>query len=186
MMIEDILSDASSRMGKTIEALRRDLLSVRTGRASPALVESIRVDYYGTPTPLKQIATISAPEARLLVIQPWDATSIGEIKKAIQKSDLGLNPSSDGNLIRLSIPPLSEERRKDLVKAVHKKTEDGRVALRNVRRDAMEMLRDLEKEKEISQDEEKRALDRLQEITDSFIEEANVLLKEKEEELLQV
>jgi len=185
-MIEEILSDANSRMGKTIEALKRELSSVRTGRASPALVEHIRVDYYGTPTPLKQIATISAPEARLLVIQPWDTTSIGEIKKAIQKSDLGLNPSSDGNLIRLSIPPLSEERRKELVKAVHKKTEDGRVALRNVRRDAMEMLRDLEKEKEISQDEEKRALDRLQEITDSFIEEANVLLKEKEAELLQV
>jgi ribosome recycling factor len=185
-MIEEILSDASTRMGKTIDALKRELSSIRTGRALPALVDSIRVDYYGTPTPLKQIATISAPEVRLLVIQPWDSASIGEIKKAIQKSELGLNPSSDGNLIRLAVPPLSEERRKELVKAVHKKTEDGRVALRNIRRDAMEMLRDLEKEKEISQDEQKRALDRLQEITDSFIDEANDLAKDKEAELLQV
>ena len=185
-MIDEVLSDASTRMGKTIEALRKDLASVRTGRATPTLVENIKVDYYGTPTPLKQMATISAPEARLLVIQPWDNTTIGEIKKAILKSELGLNPSSDGNVIRLAIPPLSEERRRELVKAVHKKAEEGRIALRNIRRDALEMLRDLEKEKEISQDEQKRAQERLQEITDSFIDKAGELARAKEAELLQV
>ncbi len=185
-MIEDVLSDASSRMGKTIETLKRDLATVRTGRATPALVDSIKVEYYGTPTPLKQIATISAPEARLLVIQPWDNSTIGEIKKAIQRSELGLNPSSDGNLIRLSIPPLSEERRKELVKVVHKKAEDGRVALRNIRRDALEMLRELEREKDISQDEQKRAQERLQEITDKFIAEAGKAAEAKEAELLEI
>jgi ribosome recycling factor len=185
-MIDEVLSDASTRMGKTIEALRKDLASVRTGRATPTLVENIKVDYYGTPTPLKQMATISAPEARLLVIQPWDNTTIGEIKKAILKSELSLNPSSDGNVIRLAIPPLSEERRRELVKAVHKKAEEGRIALRNIRRDALEMLRALEKEKEISQDEQKRAQERLQEITDSFIEKAGELAQAKEAELLQV
>jgi ribosome recycling factor len=185
-MIEDVLSDASSRMGKTIESLKKDLATVRTGRATPALIDSIKVDYYGAPTPLKQIATISAPEARLLVIQPWDNSTIGEINKAIQRSELGLNPSSDGNLIRLSIPPLSEERRKDLVKVVHKKTEDGRIALRNIRRDALEMLRDLEREKEISQDEQKRAQERLQEITDKFIAEAGKAAEAKEAELLEI
>ena len=185
-MIEDVLSDASSRMGKTVEALKKDLATVRTGRATPALVDSIKVEYYGAPTPLKQIATISAPEARLLVIQPWDNSTIGEINKAIQKSDLGLNPSSDGNLIRLSIPQLSEERRKELVKVVHKKTEDGRVALRNIRRDALEMLRELEREKEISQDEQKRAQERLQETTDKFIAEAGKAAEAKEAELLEI
>jgi ribosome recycling factor len=185
-MIDEVLSDASTRMGKTIEALRKDLASVRTGRATPTLVDNIKADFYGTPTPLKQMATISAPEARLLVIQPWDNTTIGEIKKAILKSELGLNPSSDGNVIRLAIPPLSEERRRELVKAVHKKAEEGRIALRNIRRDALEMLRDLEKEKEISQDEQKRAQERLQEITDSFIEKAGELAQAKEAELLQV
>jgi ribosome recycling factor len=185
-MIDEVLSDASTRMGKTIEALKKDLASVRTGRATPTLVDNIKADYYGTPTPLKQMATISAPEARLLVIQPWDNTTIGEIKKAILKSELGLNPSSDGNIIRLAIPPLSEERRRDLVKAVHKKAEEGRIALRNIRRDALEMLRELEKEKEISQDEQKRAQERLQEITDSFIEKAGELAQAKEAELLQV
>jgi ribosome recycling factor len=185
-MIEDVLSDASSRMGKTIESLKKDLATVRTGRATPALVDNIKVDYYGAPTPLKQIATISAPEARLLVIQPWDNSTIGEINKAIQRSDLGLNPSSDGHLIRLSVPPLSEERRRDLVKVVHKKTEDGRVALRNIRRDALEMLRDLEREKEISQDEQRRAQERLQEITDKFIAEAGKAAEAKEAELLEI
>jgi ribosome recycling factor len=185
-MIDEVLSDASTRMGKTIEALRKDLASVRTGRATPTLVDNIKADFYGTPTPLKQMATISAPEARLLVIQPWDNTTIGEIKKAILKSELGLNPSSDGNVIRLAIPPLSEERRRELVKAVHKKAEEGRIALRNIRRDALEMLRALEKEKEISQDEQKRAQERLQEITDSFIEKAGELAQAKEAELLQV
>lgn len=185
-MIEETLADSSTRMRKTIDAFKRDLATVRTGRAAPALIENIKIDYYGTPTPLKQMATITAPEARLLVVQPWDNTTIGEIKKAIQKSELGLNPSSDGQLIRLAIPPLSEERRKDMVKSVHKKAEDCRIALRNIRRDALEMLRDLEKEKEISQDDQKRAQDRLQEITDSFVEDAGELAKVKEAELLQV
>lgn len=185
-MIDEVLSDASTRMGKSIETLKKDLATIRTGRASPAIVDSIKVDYYGTPTPLKQIATISAPESRLLVIQPWDNSTIGEIKKAIQRSELGLNPSSDGNLIRLAIPQLSEERRKELVKVVHKKTEDGRVALRNIRRDALEMLRELEREKEISQDEQKRAQEHLQEITDNFIAEAGKVAEAKETELLEI
>lgn len=185
-MIDEILSDAHARMGKSIEALKKDLTTVRTGRATPSLVDNIKVDYFGAPTPLKQIASISAPEARLLVIQPWDHSTIGDIKKAIQKSELGLNPVSDGNFIRLAIPPLSEERRKDLVKLVHKKTEDGRVALRNIRRDALDMLRELEREKEISQDEQKRAQERLQEITDSYITESGELAEAKEAELLEV
>ena len=185
-MIDEVLSEASTKMGKSIEALKRDLAGVRTGRATPALVDNIKVDYYGTPTPLKQIATITVPDARLLVIQPWDSSTVASISKAILKSDLGLNPTSDKNVVRLSIPQLSEERRKELVRAVHKKAEDGRVALRNVRRDALEMLRELEKEKEISQDEEKRAEERLQEITDSFVAEAGVIAQEKEAELMEV
>jgi len=183
-MIDEVLSLASNKMEKTIEAVKKELATIRTGRANPALIENIKVDYYGTPTPLKQIATITAPEARLLVIQPWG--SLSSINKAILKSDLGLNPVSDKNMIHLTIPQLSEERRKELVKAVHKRTEDGRVALRNVRRDAVEELRKLEREKEISQDEQKRAQDRLQELTDSFIARVGKVAEEKEAELLEV
>ncbi|MEA1959462.1 MAG: ribosome recycling factor [Chloroflexota bacterium] len=185
-MIDEVLSDAKSRMGKSIEALQKDLSTVRTGRATPLILDNVKIDYYGTPTPLKQVATISVPEARLLIIQPWDNKTMDDITKAIQKSDLGFNPTNDGHIIRIAIPPLSEERRRELVKSVNKRAEDGKVALRNIRRDAMEMLRDLEKEKEISQDEQKRAQAKLQEITDSFIAEVDRISKDKEAELLEV
>ena len=185
-MIDDILSEASTRMGKTIEAMRKELAAIRTGRATPAIVDHIKVDSYGVPTPLNQIATISAPEARLLLIQPWDRHALSSIEKAILKSDLGLNPTSDGNVIRLSIPQLSEERRRELVKVVHKRAEEGRVALRNIRRSALEEFRELERGKEISQDEQRRAQERLQELTDSFIEEVDRVGRDKEAELLEV
>lgn len=185
-MIDEVLLAANTKMGKAIEALRKELSSIRTGRATPALVDDIKVDYYGTPTPLKQIATVSVPEARLLLIQPWDSSTLSSIKKAILKSDLGLNPTSDQDVIRLAIPQLSEERRKELVRAVHKRTEDSRVALRNIRRDAMEEIRKLEREKEISQDEQKRALEHLQEITDSFVATVGKVTEDKEAELLEI
>ena len=185
-MIDETMADAEQRMGKAIEALRRELATIRTGRANPGLVEHLRVDYYGTPTPLKQLASITVPEARLLTIQPWDKGSLSAIEKAIQKSDLGLNPSNDGAIIRLAIPVLTEERRRELVKVVHKKVEDGRVAVRNIRRDAHEMLRDLLREKEISEDEEHRAQEQLQKVTDRFIAQADEVGKEKEHELLEV
>jgi ribosome recycling factor len=185
-IIKETISDAEERMGKAIEALRRELSTIRTGRANPALVEHIRVDYYGTPTPLKQLATVMVPEARLLTIQPWDKGSLGAIEKAIQKSDLGLNPSSDGAVIRLIIPQLTEDRRKELVRMVHKKLEEGRVAIRNVRRDAHEMLRDFRHDKEISEDQEFNAQEELQKVTDRFITEADKLGVEKEKELLEV
>jgi ribosome recycling factor len=185
-VIEETLADAEDRMGKAIDALRRDLATVRTGRASPGLVDHLRVDYYGTPTPLKQLASIAVPEARMITIQPWDKGSLALIEKAIQKSDLGLNPSNDGQLIRLVIPQLTEERRRDMVKVVHKKVEDGRVAIRNVRRDAHTMLRELLHEKEISEDQEHNAQEALQKVTDRFIAEAEKVGQEKEHELLEV
>lgn len=185
-MIEETLADAEQRMGKAIEALRRELATIRTGRAQPALVEHLRVDYYGTPTPLNQLASIAAPEARLLTIQPWDKRSMGAIERAIQMSDLGLNPTNDGNIIRLVIPQLTEERRKELVKVVHRKVEEGRVAVRNVRRDRLEELRRLQRDKEASEDEERRAQDQLQKLTDRFIAEADQVGQEKEQELLEV
>jgi ribosome recycling factor len=185
-MIAEALSDAEERMGKAIEALRRELGTVRTGRASPSLVEQLRVDYYGTMTPLQQLATIAVPEARLLTIQPWDKGSLGAIEKAIQKSDLGLNPTNDGSIIRLAIPPLTEDRRKDLVRTVHKKVEDGRVAVRNIRRDAHELLRDLLHDKDISEDQEHNAQEELQKVTDRFIKQADEIGQEKEREVLEV
>jgi ribosome recycling factor len=185
-MIEESLADAEERMKKTVEALKRELATIRTGRAQPSLVDHVRVDYYGTPTPLNQLATVSAPEARLLTIQPWDRQSLGAIEKAIQKSDLGLNPSNDGQIIRLTIPQLTEDRRKELVKLVHRRVEEGRVAVRNVRRDCLEHLRRMEKEKEISEDDDRRAQERLQKRTDHYIEEVESLGREKEGELLEV
>ena len=183
---KETIADGQDRMVKAIEALKRDLATVRTGRANPALVDNVRVDYYGTPTPLKQLASVTVPEARLLTIQPWDKGSLPAIEKAIQKSDLGLNPSSDGNVIRLAIPPLTEERRKELVKVVHKKIEEGRVEIRNIRRDAHEMLRDFKKEKDISEDQEFSAQEDLQKVTDRFIADADKIGQEKEAELLEV
>jgi ribosome recycling factor len=185
-MIDDVLADAKDRMGKAIEALRKDLATIRTGRAHPGLIEHLRADYYGAPTPLNQLATINVPEPRLLTIQPWDHQSLGAIEKAILKSDLGLNPSNDGNIIRLVIPQLTEERRKELVKVVRKKVEEGRVAVRNVRRDRHDELRRLQKEKEISEDAQYLAQEELQKLTDSFIQEVERVGEEKEAELLAV
>jgi ribosome recycling factor len=185
-MIEDVLADAKDRMGKAVEALRKELATIRTGRAHPGLIENLRVDYYGAPTPLNQLATINVPEPRLLTIQPWDQQSLGAIEKAILKSDLGLNPSNDGSIIRLAIPQLTEERRKELVKVVRKKVEEGRVAVRNVRRDRHDELRRLQKEKEISEDAQYLAQEELQKLTDSFIQEVERVGEEKEAELLAV
>ena len=185
-MIDDILSETSKKMGKAIDAMKRELATIRTGRATPAIVDHIKVDYYGVPTPLNQIATVSVPEARLLMIQPWDRQALSSMEKAIVKSDLGLNPSNDGNMIRLRTPQLTEERRKELIRVVRKRVEEGRVALRNVRRSALEEIRELERKKDISQDEQKRAQERLQELTDSFIEEVEKVGRGKEEELLEV
>ncbi len=185
-MIDQTLLAVDGRMQKTVEALKRELNTIRTGRATPALVEYIKVDAYGVSTPLNQIATISVPEAKLLVIQPWDRNTLASIQKAILQSDLGLNPINDGTSIRLVIPPSTEERRKDLVKVVRRRVEEARVAIRNLRREAMEELRRLESEKEISQDESKRALDRLQKLTDSFIGKANEVGQDKEAEIMEI
>lgn len=185
-MIDEVIADAEGKMKKTVEFFRRELATLRAGRASPALVEKIMVDYYGTPTPISQLATISVPEPRLLVIQPWDKTQIGAVEKAISKSDLGIHPQSDGHLIRLAIPQLTEERRNETVKTIRKKAEDERVALRNLRREANEFLKDLCKEGEISEDDRDRALDRTQELTDKHIAELDKLLTAKEKELMEV
>lgn len=182
----DILSDADDRMGKAIEALKRVLATIRTGRASPSLVENVQVDYYGTPTPMNQLATIAIPEARLILIQPWDKKALSGIEKAVLASDLGLNPSNDGTVIRLPIPPLSEERRRDLVRSLGQRIENGKVAVRNVRRSALEQLRNLEKAKEISQDESRRAQDDLQQLTDAHIDTIDDISKAKEAEIMQV
>ena len=184
-MIDDALATAETKMAKAVEVLGRELAGMRTGRASPGLVDHIRVDYYGTPTPLNQVAGISVPEARMLIIQPWDRALLPVIEKAILKSELGLNPSSDGNVIRLAIPQLTEERRKDMVKVVRKRVEDGRIAVRNVRREALEKLRGMQKAKEISEDDEKRAEGRLQDLTDRFIQDVDKVGKNKEEEVLE-
>ena len=185
-MIDDVLSQTEAKMKKSIEVLETDLASIRTGRASTSLVDHITVDYYGNPTPLNQLATITVPEARLIAIQPWDKQTASPIEKAILKSDLGLNPVNDGATIRLPIPQLTEERRKDLVKVVRRRIEDGKVAVRNVRRDGLESLRALEKNKEISQDEQTRAQDQLQRVTDTFVDQADVLGAKKEAELMEV
>jgi ribosome recycling factor len=186
MSVQEILADTDTRMGKATEALKRELATIRTGRASPALLDKLRVDYYGVPTPISQMANIATPEARLLVIQPWDRSQMGPIEKAILKSDLGLTPTNDGNTIRLSIPPLTEERRHELVKLVRKRVENGRISLRNIRRDAQEAIRALERQKAISQDEMARARDQLQKLTDAFVEQANTIGQEKEAEVLEV
>lgn len=185
-MTADLLSDAERRMQKAVEALKQDIAGIRTGRANSALVERIHVDYYGAPTPINQVATISVPEARLLVIQPWDRKMLTDIEKAIQKSDLGINPNNDGQVIRLAIPPMNEERRRDLVKTLHKRLDEHKVAVRNVRRDVQDKLRDREKKKEVSEDELKRSSDRLQKLTDRFVEEMDKVGKAKELEILEV
>lgn len=183
-MIDDLLADARDRMGKSIESTRHEFATVRTGRASPHLLDRVNVDYYGTSTPLKQLANVSATEARLLTITPYDKSAIKQMEKAILESDLGLTPSNDGNLIRLTIPELTEERRKELVKVVHGLAEEGRVAVRNIRRDCMHDLRELRKEGEAGEDEERRAEGELQKLTDARIAEIEELLRGKEEEIL--
>jgi ribosome recycling factor len=185
-MATDILSDAEGRMHRTIDSLKKDLSGVRTGRASPALVDRLIVEYYGTPTPLNQIANVSAPEPRMLAIQPWENKQIPAIEKAILKSDLGLTPSNDGRIIRLVMPQLTKERRQDLVKMVKRRVEEGRVAIRNIRREAHDDVRDLEKEKLISEDDAKRAQERLQKLTDAMIIEVEQVGQKKEEEILEV
>jgi ribosome recycling factor len=183
-MIDDLLQDARERMGKSIDATRNEFATVRTGRASPHLLDRVNVDYYGASTPLKQLANVAASEARMLTITPYDKSSIKQIEKAILESDLGLTPSNDGNLIRLTIPELTEERRKELVKVVHGLAEEGRVAVRNIRRDCMHDLRELRNEGEVGKDEEHRAEGELQKLTDGRIAEIDELLKGKEEEIL--
>jgi ribosome recycling factor len=185
-MIKDILSDAEERMQKAIGYLIKDLAVLRAGRANPAMVEKITVDYYGEPTPLNQLSNITVPEARLLVIQPWDKTVIPSIEKAILKSDLGVNPNNDGNVIRIAIPQLTEETRKDLVKVVKKKVEEAKVAVRNIRREGNDMLKSSEKEKLISEDENKKGLEAIQKATDKYIKDIDEILKAKEKDIMEV
>ena len=184
-MTDKILKNADAKMKKAVEALAKELAGIRTGRASPALVEHIKVDYQGIVTPLIQLASISVPEPKMILIHPWDRSIINNIDKAILKSDLGLNPVNDGNVIRIPIPPLTEERRKELIKVVHKRLEDSRIHIRNIRREAIEELRQAEKNKEISQDQNTRASEQLQKLTDSFIEAVNKIGREKETEILE-
>jgi ribosome recycling factor len=185
-MIADTMTDAEQRMAKAMDALRRDLNTIRTGRASPSLLDRVQVEYYGTNTPLNQLAGISVPEPRMLVIQPWDRGSIGAIEKAIQRSELGVNPSSDGQVIRLAIPALTEERRKQLVKTVHQFTEESKVAVRNIRRDAMDHVRKLLSDKQISEDDERRAEHQVDDLTKKFTDEAEKIGKAKEHEVMEV
>lgn len=185
-MIEELLQDAGERMSKSVEATRDEFASVRTGRASPALLDRIVVDYYGAATPLRQLATISAPEARLLTVQPYDKSSIKSIEKSINESDIGLHPSNDGNLIRLVVPELNEERRRELVKVARHIAEEGRVAIRNIRRDVMHDLRELKEAGEAGSDDEHRAEVELQKLTDARIADLDAFLKSKEEEILEV
>ena len=185
-MADDVFADVEHRMKGAIEALQRDLSTLRTGRASPSLVERLQVEYYGTPTPLQQVAAIHATDARTLTIQPWDRKVLGDIEKAIQKSDLGLNPNNDGQVIRIVLPPLTEERRKELAKVVDKKVEEAKVAVRNCRRDGDHHLKDQEKKKEISADEYKRGADRLQKLTDRYISELEKVGQAKEQEIRAV
>jgi ribosome recycling factor len=185
-LIDELLDDARQRMTRSVESTRHEFGSVRTGRASPALLDRISVDYYGTSTPLKQLATITSPEARLLTLQPYDKSSIKAIERAIMESDVGLTPSNDGNVIRLSIPELTEERRRQLVKVVRHIAEEGRVAIRNVRRDVMHDLRELKEAGDAGSDDEHRAEVELQKVTDARVAELDELLGHKEEEILEV
>jgi len=185
-LIDELLKDAEDRMRKSVESSRGELATVRTGRASPHLLDRIMVDYYGSQTPLKQLANVATSDARLLTVTPFDKGSIGEIEKAIQESDVGLTPSNDGSVIRLQIPELTEERRHEMVKVVHGVAEEGRVAVRNIRRDTMQDLRDLKKEGEAGEDDERRAEAALQKQTDEAVAEIDEALKGKEEEILEV
>ena len=184
--LDSINNETNQRMQKAVESLKKDLSRIRTGRASPALLDGLSVDYYGSPMPINQIANISVPDARMIVVQPWEKNMLAPIEKAIQTSDLGLNPQNDGNLIRLPIPPLSEERRKDLFKNCKKIGEESKVAIRNIRRDSNDKLKKSEKDKEITQDESKKGLDEIQKLTDKFIKTVDDLLINKEKEIMEV
>ena len=185
-MIDDVKADAENKMKKSIDALKRELNSIRTGRASPVLLEPLKIEYYGTPTPLQQIAAVSVPEARLLMIKPYDQSTLSAIEKAILKSDLGLTPMNDGKVIRLPIPPLNEERRRDLTKVVRKHAEETHVAVRNIRRDALKDLEEMEKEKMISEDQHFKGKDLLQEVTDKYIAQVDKIAQAKEAEIMEV
>ena len=185
-MIEEVISDVEERMSKSIRNLEKEFAAIRTGRANPALFDGIKVDAYGSQMPLNQVATVSCPEPRLVVIQPWDKSNLGEIEKAILKSDLSLNPNNDGNLIRIQIPDLTEERRKEYVKLAKQKAEDCRVAIRNVRRDGNDMIKEMEKGKDISEDESKNGQTQIQKKTDKYIEEVQKLTDNKEKEILNI
>jgi ribosome recycling factor len=185
-VIKDILGDAEERMKKSVEFLSKDLATLRAGRANPAMLEKITVDYYGQPTPVNQVANITVPEARLLVIQPWDKTIIPAIEKAIYKSDLGVTPSNDGQVIRIAIPQLTEERRKELVKSVKKKGEEAKVAVRNIRRECNDLLKASEKDRLISEDESKKGIDEIQKFTDQYVKKIDNVLAAKEKEIMEV
>lgn len=185
-MIDSIISEAGEKMDKTVDALKKELQKIRTGRASLNLLDDIRVDYYGTPTPLNQIASLSVPESRLITIQPWDPSAVKEIEKAIMKSNLGLTPSSDGKIIRINIPPLTEDRRKDIVKQVNKLCEEYRIAVRNIRRDANDSLKSLKKDGDASEDDVSKAFDEIQKLTDEHVKQIDDLYKTKEKEILEV
>ncbi len=184
-MIDEIYEDTGDSMGKSVANLKKDLKRIRTGRASLSILDGIRVDYYGTLTPLNQTATLAVPESRLITIQPWDVSVIKDIEKAILKSDLGLTPTSDGKIIRIAIPPLTEDRRKELVKVVHKTCEEHKIAVRNIRRDANELVKGLKKDGEISEDEAFKAQDQIQKLTDEYIKLIDECYKEKEKEILE-
>ncbi|NLV68328.1 MAG: ribosome recycling factor [Spirochaetes bacterium] len=185
-MLNDILSDVEERMQKSIKALQKDFSTIRTGRANPAMFEGLKVSVYGSEMPLNQVATISIPEPRLVVIQPWDRSNLGEVEKAILRSDLSITPSNDGNLIRLQIPELTEERRKEYVKLAKGKSEECKVAIRNIRRDGNEMVKSLEKDKEVTEDESKGTQDKIQKLTDKYIDETQKLTDNKEKEILSL
>lgn len=182
---DNLLEEAELKMEDSVDALARSLASVRTGRASPGLIEHLQIDYYGTSVPLNQLASISVPEARLLTVQPWDKRSIPAVEKSILQADLGLNPASDGELIRIPIPPLTDERRRDLAKLVSRRVEEGRVSIRNARRESVDQARSLKKAKEISEDEERRTTEQLQKLTDSFVKKISDLGQAKEQELME-
>lgn len=184
--VEELKVQASGKMSKTIDALRSDLATVRAGRATPSLLEKVTVDYYGTPTPINQVANVSVPEPRMIVIQPWEKKMVKEIEKAIMKSDLGLNPNSDGTVIRLNLPQLTEERRKDLVKVVHKKGEETKVVIRNLRRDFNDAIKKAEKAKQITEDDAKAATEESQKLTDKAIKDVDAVLARKEKEIMEV
>jgi ribosome recycling factor len=185
-LLRELLRDTEEKMQKALEATRRDLTTIRTGRANPSILDRVEVDYYGSRLPLTQVATVSAPDARMLVIAPWDKGALGPIEKALQKSDLGLTPNNDGTVIRLIIPQLTEERRREMTKMVHRKIEDGKVSVRNVRRDAIEELRALKKAGDVAEDEEKRTEEQVQKLTDKYIYELDVAKTAKDAELMEV